>query len=137
MDYPIVIVPLPEDEGGGFLGYAPDLQGCMSDGATREEAATNTNCAIEEWLDAARVRKLAIPAPNSAAERERTHKAHLASQIKQLAEGVDQFEERLHVLEKMAREIEEKLENQDAWGRFAELTGAIPAPGQAVKALPC
>jgi antitoxin HicB len=137
MDYPIVIVPLPEDEGGGFLGYAPDLQGCMSDGATREEAVTNTHCAIEEWLDAARVRKLAIPAPYSAADRERAHKAHLAQQIKQLADGVGKLEDRLQALENVAREIEEKLENQDAWGRFAELTGAVPPPGLATKALPC
>jgi len=137
MDYPIVIVPLPEDEAGGFLGYAPDLKGCMSDGATREEAARNTQDAIEEWLDAAKVRNIEIPAPNSAAEHERARKAQLAIQLKQLAEGVDQFEERLQALEKVAREIEEKLENQDAWGRFAELTGTVPPPGRPVRALPC
>lgn len=137
MDYPIVIVPLPEDEGGGFLGYAPDLMGCMSDGATREEAVKNTQDAILEWLDAARVRSLEIPAPNSAAQRERALKAHLAQRIKDLAHNLDQFEERLQELEKVARDIEERLENQSAWGRVAELTGAIPPPGQPIKALPC
>lgn len=137
MDYPIIIVPLPEDEGGGFLGYAPDLTGCMSDGATREEAAKNTQNAIEEWLDAAREHGKNIPAPNSALERERARKAKLASQLKQLAEGVDQFEERLAALEAVAREIEEKLEHQDAWDRFADLTGAVPPPGRAARQLPC
>lgn len=137
MDYPIVIVPLPEDEGGGFLGYAPDLMGCMSDGATQEETVKNTRDAIEEWLDAARQRKLDIPLPNSASQRERARKAHLAAEIKRLAEGVDQFEERLAALEQVAREIEEKLENQDAWGRFAELTGTVPPPGRAQQLLPC
>ena len=89
MDYPIIIVPLPEDEGGGFLAYAPDLMGCMSDGSTREEAARNAQGAILEWLDAARIRSLEIPAPNSAALRERTAKAHLAQQIKDLAHNVE------------------------------------------------
>ena len=37
-DYPVVITPLAEEEGGGYLATVPDLPGCMSDGATREEA---------------------------------------------------------------------------------------------------
>lgn len=32
MEYPILLVSLAEDDGGGFLAVAPDLQGCMSDG---------------------------------------------------------------------------------------------------------
>lgn len=137
MDYPIVIVPLPQDEGGGFMAFAPDLRGCMSDGATREEAAKNIAGAILEWLDAARVRQMEIPAPNSAADRERARKARLAHRIKELADGVDRLDERLQALESVAREIEERLEHQDAWTRFADLTGSAPPPGQAAKVLPC
>lgn len=137
MDYPIVIVPLPEDEGGGFLAYAPDLKGCMSDGDTAEEAAKNVQGAILEWLDAAKVRQMDIPAPNSAAEKERARKAHLAHRIKELADGVENLDARLKALESVAREIEERLENQDAWSRFAELTGAVPPPGKAQRTLPC
>ncbi|MGH1356548.1 MAG: type II toxin-antitoxin system HicB family antitoxin [Thalassovita sp.] len=33
-DYPIVLVPLCEEDGGGFAAYVPDLPGCMSDGET-------------------------------------------------------------------------------------------------------
>ena len=137
MDYPIIIVPLPEDEGGGFMAFAPDLTGCMSDGESREEAAKNVQGAILEWLDAARKRQMDIPAPNSAAERERASKARLAHRIKELADGVDRMDERLKALESVAREIEERLEHQDAWSRFADLTGAAPPPGQASKVLPC
>ena len=36
--YPFIIRPLPEDEGGGYLTEFPDLPGCMSDGATIEDA---------------------------------------------------------------------------------------------------
>ncbi|WP_425909024.1 type II toxin-antitoxin system HicB family antitoxin [Nitrobacter sp. TKz-YC02] len=137
MDYPIVIVPLPEDEGGGFLGYVPDLKGCMSDGSTREETAKNTEDAIAEWLDAARQRGMDVPAPNSAAERERGRKARLANELKRLAEGVDQIEGRLQELERVAREIEERLEHHDAWDRFVDLTGDGPvAPGRR-EVMPC
>ena len=50
-DYPIVIVPLSAENGGGWLGFAPDLPGCMSDGETRAEAGANATDAISEWLD--------------------------------------------------------------------------------------
>src|SRR3569833_193502 len=100
MDYPIVIVPLPEDEGGGFMAYAPDLVGCMSDGDTREDAAKNVQAAIDDWVDAAKVRGIDIPQPHSASQRERGKRAHLATELKRLAEGVDQFEERLCALER-------------------------------------
>ena len=46
LEYPIVVEPLPIEEGGGFLATAPDLPGCMSDGATPEEAVSNIQDAI-------------------------------------------------------------------------------------------
>ena len=51
--YPIVVEPLPIEEGGGFLATAPDLPGCMSDGATPEEAVSNIQDAITTWIEAA------------------------------------------------------------------------------------
>jgi predicted RNase H-like HicB family nuclease len=65
MDYPIVIVPLAKEDGGGFMGYAPDLTGCMSDGESHEEALANTRLAILEWIDEARRQDLAVPQPFS------------------------------------------------------------------------
>ena len=59
----MLIEPLPE-EGGGFLATVPDLPGCMSDGETRAEAATNAEDAIAGWLDAAAALGRPIPAPN-------------------------------------------------------------------------
>lgn len=52
-NYPIVVVPLTEENGGGFAAYAPDLYGCMSDGATEEESVANLREAILEWIDEA------------------------------------------------------------------------------------
>lgn len=65
--YPIVIVPLSEDEGGGYAAYAPDLYGCLSDGDSVEEAAANIQDAIFEWIDETKRLNREIPEPGSAA----------------------------------------------------------------------
>ena len=45
-EYAVVIEPLSEEDGGGFIATVPDLPGCTSDGHTREEAARNIEDAI-------------------------------------------------------------------------------------------
>ena len=64
LEYPIVVEPLPMEEGGGFLATAPDLPGCMSDGATPEEAVANIEDAIIAWIEAARDLGHAVPKPS-------------------------------------------------------------------------
>ena len=39
--YPVTIVPLSVDDGGGYAAVVPDLPGCMSDGESPEEALAN------------------------------------------------------------------------------------------------
>ncbi len=65
-EYAVVIEPLPEEDGGGFLATVPDLPGCMTDGNTREEAARNVDDAIASWLEEARSVGRAIPEPRAA-----------------------------------------------------------------------
>jgi antitoxin HicB len=65
-EYAVVIEPLSEEDGGGFLATVPDLPGCMSDGDTREEAARNVEDAIASWLEEARLVGRAIPEPRAA-----------------------------------------------------------------------
>jgi len=64
LEYPIVVEPLPAEEGGGFLATAPDLPGCMSDGETPEEAVANIQDAIVAWIEAARDLGHAVPKPS-------------------------------------------------------------------------
>jgi len=64
LEYPIVVEPLPAEEGGGFLATAPDLPGCMSDGETPEEAVSNIQDAIVAWIEAARDLGHAVPKPS-------------------------------------------------------------------------
>ncbi len=42
----VLIEPLLDENGGGFLATVPDLRGCMSDSDRREAAARNIEDAI-------------------------------------------------------------------------------------------
>ena len=64
-DYAVVIETLSDQDGGGFVATVPDLPGCMSDGATREEAARNIADAIESWIEEANRLGRAIPVPSA------------------------------------------------------------------------
>lgn len=62
--YPVLIEPLSEEDGGGFLATVPDLPGCMSDGETPEEALVNVQDAILAWIEAATDMGQPIPEPS-------------------------------------------------------------------------
>lgn len=67
--YTIVVSQLSEEDGGGFMAYAPDLQGCLADGDTPEAALTNAFSAVGEWVDEARRLGREIPEPGSAKDK--------------------------------------------------------------------
>lgn len=62
--YPILIRPLSEEDGGGYLATVPDLPGCMSDGETPEEAAVNVRDAILCWFEMAEEMNRPVPPPS-------------------------------------------------------------------------
>lgn len=62
--YAVMVVPLSEEDGGGYVATVPDLPGCMSDGETPEEAMHNVMDAIEEWIDASRTLGRDVPKPS-------------------------------------------------------------------------
>jgi antitoxin HicB len=61
--YAVIVEPLPEAEGGGFLASAPDLPGCMTDAETPEAALAAIRGAIDEWIAEARRLGRAVPQP--------------------------------------------------------------------------
>ena len=73
---------LSDADGGGFLGFVPDLPGCMSHGDTREEALTCVGEAILEWIDEAKEQGRAIPEPNSAGIAARADRKRLLDTLK-------------------------------------------------------
>jgi len=64
-DYLAIIEPADD---GTWSAYAPDLPGCTSYGATREEAARNVHDAIRGHIDALRETGQSVPEPSSVAE---------------------------------------------------------------------
>jgi len=63
--YRVFVEPLSADLGGGFVSYAPELKGCVSDGVTPDEALRNIYDAIQCWIDAARENGAAVPTPEA------------------------------------------------------------------------
>jgi predicted RNase H-like HicB family nuclease len=63
MKYLIIIEPT----GTGFSAYSPDLPGCASTGATRDQCERNMQEAIEFHLDGLRAEGEPIPQPASSA----------------------------------------------------------------------
>jgi predicted RNase H-like HicB family nuclease len=54
-----------EKTGTGYSAYSPDLPGCISTGATRDEIEKNMEEAIEFHVDGLRQNGYAIPEPQS------------------------------------------------------------------------
>jgi len=65
LEYPVIIEPLPDNEGGGFVALVPDLPGCMSDGRTPEEALVAVRDATSAWIEEGTALGRVIPRPLS------------------------------------------------------------------------
>jgi predicted RNase H-like HicB family nuclease len=63
LNYRVVVQPLSPEDGGSFLATIPELEGCLSDGETPEEALVHVRDAIEQWLHEAERLGRPIPAP--------------------------------------------------------------------------
>jgi len=63
--YPFQIETLSDDDGGGFLISYPDLEGCISDGDTIEEAIEMGNDAKQSWISARLEEGFVIPEPEA------------------------------------------------------------------------
>lgn len=122
MDYPIVIIHLPESDGGGYLCKAPDLSGCFSDGDTPEEAAVNIQDAICVWIDECKRIGRDVPEPGSAAMRAQSEKKAIVSHLNQIIQHYDNLDSRLDEISANLAELMEQTENHSSWVRFSELT---------------
>jgi predicted RNase H-like HicB family nuclease len=63
MKYLVIIEPTDT----GFSAYSPDLPGCVSTGATRDQCEANMREAIDFHLDGLREEGQRIPEPKSSA----------------------------------------------------------------------
>jgi predicted RNase H-like HicB family nuclease len=51
------------NEDGAFVAEVPELPGCMADGKTYQEAVTNVEVVVEEWIQTAKELGRPIPEP--------------------------------------------------------------------------
>jgi len=59
--YEIIIYWSEEDKS--YLAEVPELPGCMADGKTYQEALSNAEVIIQEWIDTAKELGRPIPEP--------------------------------------------------------------------------
>jgi len=59
--YEVIIYWSKEDEA--FIAEAPELPGCSADGATYQEALSNVEVIIKEWIETAKELGRPIPEP--------------------------------------------------------------------------
>ena len=64
-EYAIMVEPLSDADGGGWLATVPALPGCMGDGDTPEAALADAEAAIIEWYAAAKALGREVPGPGS------------------------------------------------------------------------
>ncbi|MBZ8133808.1 type II toxin-antitoxin system HicB family antitoxin [Afifella sp. IM 167] len=115
-EYPIVIIPLSEGEGGGYLGRVPDLPGCLSDGASPEEALLNARQAIRDWIGENERLGRATPPPGSAMRRASLEKARLAEMLQDAAKSGAYTQE---LWESLIEEARKSAAGEEGWARYA------------------
>jgi len=59
--YEVIIYWSGEDQA--FIAEVPELPGCVADGATYQEALTNVEVVIQEWIETAKELGRPIPEP--------------------------------------------------------------------------
>lgn len=64
IDYPFTVRHLSDEEGEGYLAEAYDLNGCIADGETIEEAIHNLEDAITSWIKTAQELGNPVPVPS-------------------------------------------------------------------------
>lgn len=64
-DYPINVVPIPDEEGGGYMVTLPDLPGCVADGDTIEQAIEEARDAFRAWTMAETEDRGSLPPPRT------------------------------------------------------------------------
>jgi len=115
-DYPIVIIPLSDEEDGGYLAVVPDLPGCVSGGASPEEALLSAREAIRDWIDENERLGRPTPPPGSAMRRASKEKARLADMLQDAAERGEASQE---VWERLIAEARKGASSEDDWARYA------------------
>lgn len=86
MRYTVVVVP--DEEDGGYYAYIPDLQGCLGDGETPQDAVSDVISALHAWIEVQRERGAHIPQPGEESDR-------IDQQLQERADEIERLKARL------------------------------------------
>jgi len=104
--YDIVIEPISDEDGGGYMATVPDLYGCMSDGETRQEALENVLDAITEWLEGNAELGREVPPPGHTMENGLKQNAQIVEHIQSQASAIEEQNEAIEELSGRVKELE-------------------------------
>lgn len=62
-DYKYEVILFWSDEDDAFIAEVPELPGCMADGESYQDALTNVEVVIHEWIETAQALDRPIPEP--------------------------------------------------------------------------
>ena len=93
--YTMVVQALDEDDGGGFLAFAPDLHGCVGDGDTPAAAIADLGNAIGEWIDEAQRLNRPVPKPGAMAARVKEGRERINSLMRAQGDLIKQQDKQL------------------------------------------
>lgn len=133
-DYVLVIAPLPEEEGGGYVAVFPDLPGCMSDGDTPEEAAANARDAMNAWIQVQTERGIDIPLPGASADKVSAKLKSLIDSLKAMIDYAEAADEHIDHLEKL---LEKAIEDLDSGWRQSGVIAAHAVSSRRIVRRPC
>ena len=117
-EYAIVVLPLSEEDGGGFVAKIPDLDGCMGDGETPEEAIIDVQNAAIEWLHTAEKRGMDVPQPGASAENFSNYVHSLESKLTtamNIVESYQGMDVEIDQLKAAIRLVADAVTERDAW----------------------
>lgn len=137
MEYAIVIMKLPDEDGGGYVAKVPDLHGCMADGETPQQAASNAQQAIIDWLEIAQEMGREVPTVGSSVKQARAREAALIQSIQILAEQHDTLDDRISNLFNEIQHFKDLVEKQASWSQFAQIVEHHGSPRKPAMLLIC
>lgn len=104
-DTKYAVVVVPDEEDGGYYAYIPDLQGCMGDGETPQDAVADVILASHAWVEAQQERGAEVPEPGEESQR-------LDQQMQEQADYIQQLENKLAAANREIRKLKAQQKPQ-------------------------
>ena len=134
LGYPMIVMPLSAEDGGGFEAIFPDLPDCACAGDTPEAAVSGAMACLAEWMRAMAESGVEVPAPFCATDALARRDEQLLGALRTVMDYAETVEGRISQLEAQVHEALDS--NGDDWARVLPLLAhARLRPRTAARAL--